>query len=734
MPVVTTFEKFVEITRKSNLIEEARFNPFYESYMASGGDPNPAPFATKLVREGLLSTFQAKQLLQGRWRRFIINNKYKVLEMLGQGGMGAVYLCEHMMMRRLVALKVLPEDKLSLPGSLERFQREARAVATLDHPNIVHAYDMDRDDNGMHFMVMEYVDGISLELLITKFYKNVGIDPVRAAHYIAQAAMGLQHAFECGWLHRDIKPANLLLDRQGVLKLLDLGLSRLFVGDEEELTRKYDGNTVLGTADYIAPEQALNVSSVDIRADIYGLGATFYFLLAGRPPFDKGTITQKLMYHQTREPDALTQLRPEIPGEMEQVVKMMLAKNPDHRYSTPAAVVEALAPWTQTLIPPPADKEMPPLCPLIRDLLPYSVSGSGRSSGSWSIKQLQAMTTPPLMRTPLSSQSSSAIMMMPQSGAAQGAQRHVDTVVDEHSGSATTPKHMPRFQGELLDDHFSDQPRDANKKKQVLVIAAAAISLLALVIFLIVFIFWWAQQDDDKSNDSKGKSSLNAGRPTQPQITNTNWSEGWEQLTWIRPSDAKQHVQADVVVEMIVATTAKDNQFNLLYSEPTRIAPNQFTVSVTESVLERFYEKLAITQLEQATGRAIQVRGVVNMYNERFPFIRVTDINQIRLVSVIQSKEANQNIGKKVVVEFTIKSTGEATTRVFLNSQASHKATDNFTVVINSQLFNAVLDRLHLNDRSAFEQKTVLIRGKITTFEGKPQIELVHADDIYVMP
>ncbi len=734
MPVVTTFEKFVEITRKSNLVEDARFTAFYENYLAAGGDPSPAPFATKLVREGLLSTFQAKQLLQGRWRRFIINNKYKVLEMLGQGGMGAVYLCEHMMMRRLVALKVLPEDKLSLPGSLERFQREARAVATLDHPNIVHAYDMDRDENGMHFMVMEYVDGVSLEILITKYYKNIGIDPTRAAHYIAQAAMGLQHAFECGWLHRDIKPANLLLDRQGVLKLLDLGLSRLFVGDEEELTRKYDGNTVLGTADYIAPEQALNVSGVDIRADIYGLGATFYFLLAGRPPFDKGTITQKLMYHQTKEPDALTQLRPEIPVEMEQVVKTMLAKNPDHRYPAPALVVEALAPWTQVPIPPPADKEMPPLCPLIRDLLPYSVTSSNRSSGSWSIKQLLAMTTPPLMKAPLSSPSSSAIMMAPPSP--QGSQRYVETVVDNASDLANTPKHLPRYQGEHDDDDGYDLERKAKRKqRQILMIAAGSISGLAIIISITVFLFWWAQGDD------RGEQRRTSDRPitgsstrTSPQST-APWSSeaGWDKLKWIKPSEARDHRNEEVVVDMIVADVVAEGEFKLLQSEAPPLTANLLSISLRDGTDRELIDRLHGSQLADAVGRGIQVRGVVDFKDDRFPFIRVTKIDQVRMLPSITVQEAPQFIGKDVVVDFIVRSTGEASTRFFINSHAHHRDEGNFAVVVPAMWFDKVLKRNRIEDRTEFVLRSIRVRGKISTFENKPQIELTHADDLHLM-
>src|SRR5262249_16893527 len=156
-------------------------------------------------------------------------------------------------MRRRVALKVLPRAKADDPSSLERFYREARAVAALDHPNIVRAYDIDQEDK-LHFLVMEYVDGASLQEIIKR--KNAPMDPTRAAHYMRQSALGLQHAYEIAQIvHRDIKPGNVLIDRSGVVKVLDMGLARFFNDDEDILTKKYDEN-VLGTADYLAPEQA----------------------------------------------------------------------------------------------------------------------------------------------------------------------------------------------------------------------------------------------------------------------------------------------------------------------------------------------------------------------------------------------------------------------------------------------------------------------------------------------
>ncbi|HEY1375865.1 MAG TPA: protein kinase, partial [Gemmataceae bacterium] len=197
---------------------------------------------------------------------------------------------------------------------------------------------------------------------------------------------GLQHAHEAGWVHRDIKPGNLLLDRAGAIKILDMGLARLFADDSDNLTKKYEKNAVLGTADYLSPEQATSSSDVDIRADIYSLGATFYYLLTGRGPFDEGTVTQKLIWHQTKQPDALRALRTDVPKELEAVIAKMMAKKPVHRFQEPRAVVEALQPWTQKPIEPPADEEMPRLCPAISNLsstgLAPTVVGSSGSSAT----------------------------------------------------------------------------------------------------------------------------------------------------------------------------------------------------------------------------------------------------------------------------------------------------------------------------------------------------------------
>lgn len=353
MPPPTTPAEFLEVVRKSGLIPADKIAP-------QSSEASIDQIAGKYIRDGLLTKFQAKQLKAGRYRRFEVAGKYRLLELLGVGGMGAVYLCEHTLMRRLVAVKVLPNEKLKDPSTLERFHREARAVAALDDPNIVRAYDIDKYD-GLHFLVMEYVDGASLQELVSR---HGPLTPERAAHYTSQAALGLQHAHELGMVHRDIKPGNLLIDRTGTVKLLDMGLARFFAQPTDNVTERYDPDSVLGTADYLAPEQAMS-NVVDIRADLYALGGTLYYMLTGSSPFPKGTVAEKLVAHQTREPVPVAEFRTDVPAELLAVLHRLMRKNPGERYSTPAEVVGALSRWTTHPIPPPPAHEMPDLCPLV---------------------------------------------------------------------------------------------------------------------------------------------------------------------------------------------------------------------------------------------------------------------------------------------------------------------------------------------------------------------------------
>jgi serine/threonine protein kinase len=227
---------------------------------------------------------------------------------------------------------------------LARFYREAQAAARLDHKNIVRAYDIDHDRDN-HFLVMEYVEGRDLQTLV----KDVGpLDYEMAADYIRQAAEGLEHAHHAGLIHRDIKPANLLVDQRGIVKVLDMGLARWSEDDKTaSLTIAHEEN-VLGTADYLAPEQARDSHTVDKRADIYGLGCTLYYLLTGHPPFPEGSLAQRIWKHQNQSPKSIYEDRKDAPAPLVDLCLRMMAKQPDARFQTAGEVAQSLAKWLET--------------------------------------------------------------------------------------------------------------------------------------------------------------------------------------------------------------------------------------------------------------------------------------------------------------------------------------------------------------------------------------------------
>ncbi|MCZ2341031.1 MAG: protein kinase [Bacteroidales bacterium] len=400
MTGTTSLETFLDLIKKSGALEPRRLDQFVTKLPSPPDDP--AALAELLIQNGLMTRYQLEPLLKGKLQRFVLSSKYRILDRLGAGGMASVFLCEHKVMRRRVAIKVLPPNMAKNASAVDRFHREARAAAALHHPNIVGAYDVDVDGN-FHFLVTEYVEGRNLHEMIRL---NGTLSPERASHYIAQAALGLQHAHERGMVHRDIKPANLLLDRTGTVKLLDMGLALLFHEDDDNLTKEHDAASILGTAEFLAPEQAMDSHAVDIRADIYSLGMTLYFLLSGKTPFGEGgTTAQKLIWHQIRPPKPIQEYRPDVPDALWNVLQKMLAKSPDERYQTPMDVVVALQPWTSQPIAPPAESEMPkPLVPLPQD----SVSDGAYSSAGASFMSLPAVNLPSLLDASTGSASSSA--------------------------------------------------------------------------------------------------------------------------------------------------------------------------------------------------------------------------------------------------------------------------------------------------------------------------------------
>jgi len=282
--------------------------------------------------------------------------QYELLEELGAGAMGQVFKARHRLMERVVAVKILHPHCLRRPQVAPRFVREIRALARLDHPNIVRALDADQAGT-IHFLVMEYVEGTTLD----KVVEQAGPLPVtEACDAVCQAALGLQHAFEHGLIHRDVKPANLIRTPAGQVKVLDLGLA-LFHEGQGAAARPTMAGQVLGTLEYMAPEQWEDTRAVDIRADIYSLGCTLYHLLAGRPPFSTpaASVRQIMKAHAEAAVPPIREQRPDVPEGLAAILARMLAKDPRERYATPAEVAAALRPFV-ALPPGPADRACAP--------------------------------------------------------------------------------------------------------------------------------------------------------------------------------------------------------------------------------------------------------------------------------------------------------------------------------------------------------------------------------------
>jgi tRNA A-37 threonylcarbamoyl transferase component Bud32 len=344
-PAVGSVDELLELLRRDRLLEPSRLAEAAGELRARFADARG--LARELVRRGWLTPFQVNQLFQARGRRLVLGD-YLLLERLGAGGMGEVFKARHQDLGRVVALKVLRKECLPDPEAVRRFRREVRAAARVDHPNVVRAYGAGRDGEA-HFFVMEYVAGIDLARLVARG----GRLPVETAcEFARQAALGLQHAHEKGLVHRDVKPANLLLalghagSRPGdeVVKLADLGLARLDRhAPGQSSTRLTEESALVGTPDYIAPEQVRDAHAADIRSDLYSLGCTLYHLLAGRPPAPAGPLGYKLSWHQTGAPRPLRGLRPEVPEGVARVVEKLMARSPADRYQTPAEAAAALA-------------------------------------------------------------------------------------------------------------------------------------------------------------------------------------------------------------------------------------------------------------------------------------------------------------------------------------------------------------------------------------------------------
>ncbi|MFM8708649.1 MAG: serine/threonine-protein kinase [Planctomycetia bacterium] len=337
-----TIDEFLRVVRASGLVEPDLLDEAVAPWAGVKGTVAEGCIQA-LLDSGLLTAWQMEQLRKGRHKGFVLG-KYKLLRLLGAGGMSSVYLAEHLTLHNKVAIKVLPVKRVGQTSYHDRFEREARASARLNHPHIARAFDLDTS-GVIHFIVMEYIDGIDLHARV----KQDGPLPIReAAECIRQAALGLHYAHEEGLVHRDIKPANLMIDKRGHVKILDLGLALANDDDDDaSLTKEHD-EKVLGTADYLAPEQAKDSHKADRRSDIYSLGCSLYYLLVGRAPFAKGSLAERIRAHMNEPAPNLLDARPDAPAAIVELYFRMMEKHPDARYQTAQEVADALGSWLTT--------------------------------------------------------------------------------------------------------------------------------------------------------------------------------------------------------------------------------------------------------------------------------------------------------------------------------------------------------------------------------------------------
>jgi len=355
-PEPTPADRFLRFVIRSGLIPRERLQTALAT-VTPDVRSDPARLAQQLIRDDLLTAYQANKLLQGAWQGLVLG-PYHILAPLGKGGMGTVYLARDTRGPRLVALKVLPPKRArEEERTLARFRREMEMARKVSHPNLTQTHDAGVLQ-GVYYIAMEYIRGAPLSRQIQT--GGTLLVP-RAARLFAEAAAGIEHAHQQGLIHRDLKPSNIMVTPNGHAKVLDLGMAIVqgeVAGDDKTIIGGV--GYILGTMDYIAPEQAEDSTKVDARSDLYALGCTMYFALTGRPPFPGGTSLDKILCHRESFPDAITELNPTIPSEFAQIVERLMAKRPDRRFASAAALREALLPWAAGEPERPLDVEVAP--------------------------------------------------------------------------------------------------------------------------------------------------------------------------------------------------------------------------------------------------------------------------------------------------------------------------------------------------------------------------------------
>lgn len=334
-------ESLVDVLRDHRLLKPPQLDEL--NRVLKHQHSSSATLAKEVVRRGWLTVFQMNQLFKDNGQELVLG-PYRILDQLGKGGVAQVFKAWHIDRHCLVALKVIHAELLSNPEAVARFEREIHLACQLDHANIVRAIEEPPEKEGTRFYAMEFVEGINLAQQVQL---SGPLAVPKACDAIRQAALGLQHAHEHGLVHRDIKPSNLfLVAGSSLVKILDLGLARLqSQGASGQVINLTVEGRMIGSPDYVAPEQGRDARSVDIRADIYSLGCTFYFLLTGQPPFPGTSFMAKMLQHCQEEPVPVEKQQPGVPEALGNIIRKMMAKKPANRYQTPAEAAAAVEPF-----------------------------------------------------------------------------------------------------------------------------------------------------------------------------------------------------------------------------------------------------------------------------------------------------------------------------------------------------------------------------------------------------
>lgn len=471
---------------ESGLVLDADLRDWLATLPSDRQPADAEQLARELVQQKKLTRYQAEQISAGAGASLTLGN-YVILDKLGQGGMGMVLKAEHKRMGRVVALKVMAPAAMKSPDAVKRFQREVQAAARLEHPNIVTAYDAD-EANGTHFLVMQFVDGTDLSALVKK---NGPLRADQAVKCIIQAARGLEYAHEQGVIHRDIKPANLLIDKKGTVKILDMGLARIddSVGGSSEGAGLTSTGTIMGTVDYMSPEQAMDTKHADARSDIYSLGCSLYYLLTGKVVYDGDTMMKKLMAHQNAPlPDldhpgdetGTTALSTQT-SSLNITFRRMVAKKPEDRPQSMTDVIAEL------------ERCFSGNSPTVAFERSGSVTNVTTSAGPGSGADLRSVGGAPATATALRASGTDVVASSAES----------ETMISSADDAGTDP-HTEQI---LLVERSRRLVSGQKKKSRTVMLGA--IAGVAMVVMLAVVLMYVSTNTPEKSTDGAGSSLVN---------------------------------------------------------------------------------------------------------------------------------------------------------------------------------------------------------------------------------